>query len=299
MWTVRALFACVVTLAAAQHVASSETERPHIILIVADDLGWNDVGFHGMNHIPTPNIDALAASGVTLQQHCVTPICTPSRAALLTARYPIHTGMQHGVLYGMEPRGLPLGETLLPQHLRRLGYRTHLVGKWHLGSHSKHYLPLHRGFESHLGFWTGKIDMYDHTNAEQGSWGTDFRRNFTTAHDLFGKYATDIYTEEAVRVIRSHDARSPLFLMVAHSAVHSGNPWEPIRAPDHLVDSFSHIADSSRRRFAGDPLFLMVAHSAVHSGNPWEPIRAPDQLVDSFSHIADPSRRRFAGDPVS
>ncbi|KAI5630822.1 sulfatase domain-containing protein [Phthorimaea operculella] len=295
MWTVRALLAFVVTLAAAQHVASSETERPHIILIVADDLGWNDVGFHGMNHIPTPNIDALAASAspcsstasphlhplraalltarypihaaacrVTLQQHCVTP-SAPSRAALLTARYPIHTGMQHGVLYGMEPRGLPLGETLLPQHLRRLGYRTHLVGKWHLGSHSKHYLPLHRGFESHLGFWTGKIDMYDHTNAEQGSWGTDFRRNFTTAHDLFGKYATDIYTEEAVRVIRSHDARSPLFLMVAHSAVHSGNPWEPIRAPDQLVDSYSHIADPSRRRFAAELSKLDESVGAVVS----------------------------------
>ncbi|KAJ2950343.1 hypothetical protein O0L34_g8574 [Tuta absoluta] len=250
MWTVRAFLAIAVTLAAAQHVASSDSERPHIILIVADDLGWNDVGFHGMNHVPTPNIDALAASGVILQQHYVTPVCTPSRAALLTARYPIHTGMQHGVLYGMEARGLPLTEKLLPQHLRALGYRTHLVGKWHLGSHSKDYLPLHRGFESHLGFWTGKIDMYDHTNAEQGSWGTDFRRNFTTAHDLFGKYATDVYTEEAIRVIRAHNASEPLFLMVAHSAVHSGNPWEPIRAPDRLVDSFSHIADPSRRRFA-------------------------------------------------
>ncbi|XP_049888147.1 arylsulfatase I isoform X2 [Pectinophora gossypiella] len=225
--------------------------RPHIVLIVADDLGWNDVGFHGMSHIPTPNLDALAASGRPLQRYYVAPVCTPSRAALMTGKYPIHTGMQHSVIYGMEPRGLPLSEKILPQYLKELGYKTHLVGKWHLGHFKREYLPLNRGFDSHLGFWTGKIDMYDHTNMEHDTWGHDFRRGFSNAYDLFGRYVTDVYTDEAIKVIEAHNASCPLFLMVAHSAVHSGNPNQPIRAPDDTVDSFRNISDPRRQRFAG------------------------------------------------
>ncbi|XP_045534123.1 arylsulfatase I [Papilio machaon] len=226
------------------------SDRPHIILIIADDLGWNDVSFHGSNQIPTPNIDALAWSGLVLNNYYVTPICTPSRAALMTGKYPIHTGMQHGVIYGTEPRGLPLSEKLLPEYLRELGYRTHLVGKWHLGSYKRDYLPLNRGFDTHLGFWTGRIDMYDHTSFEFGSWGFDFRRGFEVAHDLFGQYATDVYTNEAVRVIMSHNASAPLFLTVAHSAVHSGNPAEFLRAPDSAIDKFGHIRPFQRQKFA-------------------------------------------------
>ncbi|XP_045763072.1 arylsulfatase I-like isoform X2 [Maniola jurtina] len=185
-----------------------------------------------------------------LHNYYVTPICTPSRAALMTGKYPIHTGMQHTVLFGAEPRGLPLPEKLLPEYLKDVGYRTHLVGKWHLGSYKKEYLPMYRGFDSHVGFWTGKIDMYDHTNQEKGHWGFDFRRGFSVAHDLFGEYATDIYTKEAVKVINSHNKSEPLFLMVAHSAVHSGNPSEYIRAPDGLVANFTRIENFQRRKFA-------------------------------------------------
>ncbi|XP_050679901.1 arylsulfatase I isoform X1 [Leptidea sinapis] len=224
--------------------------KPNIILIIADDLGWNDIGFHGSNELRTPNIDALASSGLSLHNYYVAPICTPSRASLMTGKYGIHTGMQHGVIYGMEPRGLPLSETILPQYLKKEGYSTHLVGKWHLGSYKKKYLPLNRGFDSHLGFWTGKIDMYDHTTEEKGVWGFDFRRGFAVAHDLFGKYATDVYTEEAVKIIKSHNTLNPLFLMVAHSAVHTGNPYEPIRAPEPRVAEFEHIQDPQRRKFA-------------------------------------------------
>ncbi|KAG6438568.1 hypothetical protein O3G_MSEX000065 [Manduca sexta] len=224
--------------------------RPNIILFLADDLGWNDVGFHGSNDISTPNIDALAYSGLVLQNYYVTPICTPSRAALMTGKYPIHTGMQHGVIYGAEPRGLPLTEKILPQYLKDLGYKTHLIGKWHLGSYKREYLPLNRGFDSHVGFWTGRIDMYDHTSMEHGSWGFDFRRGFKVAHDSFGRYATDVYTNEAIKVIKGHNASEPLFLMVSHSAVHSGNPYEPLRAPESEVEKFKHISDPKRQKFA-------------------------------------------------
>ncbi|KAJ8976024.1 hypothetical protein NQ317_003565 [Molorchus minor] len=206
--------------------------RPHIIFIIADDLGWNDVGFHGSNQIPTPNIDALAYSGLILNNYYVTPICTPSRSALMTGYYPIHTGMQHSVLYGAEARGLPLSEKLLPQYLEELGYDNHIVGKWHLG------------------FWTGHQDYFDHTAVENPGWGLDMRRNLNVAYDLHGQYSTDIFTRESVRIINSHNVSSPLFLYLAHTAVHSGNPYEPLRAPDSEIQKFSYIKDYSRQRFA-------------------------------------------------
>lgn len=141
-------------------------KKPHIIVIVADDLGWNDVGFHGSNQIPTPNIDALAYSGIILQNYYVNPICTPSRSALMTGLHPIHTGMQSGVLVGAAPYGLPLKHKILPQFLNDLGYKSIAVGKWHLGSHSANYTPVNRGFDSHVGYWTGHEDYYDHTAQE-------------------------------------------------------------------------------------------------------------------------------------
>nr|UNO37543.1 sulf1 [Psylliodes attenuatus] len=229
---------------------TTEISRPHIIFIVADDLGWNDVGFHGSNQIPTPNIDALAYSGLILNNYYVTALCTPSRSALMTGKYPIHTGMQHTVLFGAEARGLPLKEKLLPQYLVELGYENHIVGKWHLGSYKKEYTPLYRGFKSHLGYWTGHHDYNEHTAMEAPGWGLDMRRNLSVAYDLHGKYSTDIFTQESVKIIKNHNTSNPLFLYVAHAAVHSGNPYNPLPAPDDLVKNFSYIDNYNRQRFA-------------------------------------------------
>ncbi|XP_055695304.1 arylsulfatase B [Lutzomyia longipalpis] len=224
---------------------------PNIVFILADDLGWNDVGFHGSNQIPTPNIDALAFSGIILNHYYVTPICTPSRAALMTGKYPVHLGMQHTVLYAAEPRGLPLKEKLLPEHLRNLGYVNHIVGKWHLGHYKKVYTPLYRGFDTHVGFWSGRQDYFDHTSIEKPSWGLDMRRGMDVAFDLHGKYLTDIISQESVRVIHNHNNSQPLFLYMAHGAVHSGNPYNPLPAPDAKVMQFeSTITDFNRKKFA-------------------------------------------------
>ncbi|XP_039281072.1 arylsulfatase I [Nilaparvata lugens] len=228
----------------------ANAKRPHIIFIVADDLGWNDVGFHGSDQIPTANIDALAYSGLILNNYYVSPICTPSRSALMTGKHPIHTGMQHGVLYGAEPRGLPLSEKLLPEYLAELGYTNHIVGKWHLGSYKKEYTPLYRGFQSHTGYWTGHHDYYDHSAVETGFWGFDMRRGMDVAWDLHGKYSTDIFTDESVRIIRGHNSSRPLFLYIGHVAVHSANPYSPLPAPDELVAKFTTIEDFNRRKFA-------------------------------------------------
>lgn len=230
----------------------ADPHRPHVIVIVADDLGFNDVGFHGSTQIPTPNIDALAYSGVILNNYYVQPICTPSRSALMTGKHPIHTGLQHSTIGGPHPYGLALSEILLPTYLASLGYTNHHVGKWHLGFFQETYTPIFRGFESHFGYWTGRIDYFDHTSLEQpGFWGYDMRRNMSLAYDCYGKYTTDLFTAEAVEIINEHNTSQPLFLYLAHLAVHSGNPYAPLQAPEEVVKKFSYIEDENRRKFAG------------------------------------------------
>ncbi|XP_015512998.2 arylsulfatase B-like [Neodiprion lecontei] len=228
------------------------SKKPHIVVILADDLGWNDVSFHGSNQIPTPNIDALAYNGVILNSHYVPALCTPSRSALMTGKYPIHLGMQHSVILEPEPRGLPLKEKLLPEYLRDAGYKTHAIGKWHLGYHRVAYTPTYRGFDSHFGYWNGLQDYYSHEVAAtfDSYRGFDMRRNMTVARDTAGKYSTDLFTEEAVRLIETHNPDDPMFMYLSHLAPHTGNQDNPFQAPDEEVAKFTHIVDPERRIYA-------------------------------------------------
>ncbi|KAB7495903.1 Arylsulfatase B [Armadillidium nasatum] len=232
--------------------SQSSKSRPNIIFILADDLGWNDVGFHGNDLISTPNIDALAYSGVILNNYYVQPLCTPSRGAFLTGMYPIHTGLQHHVILATSPYGLPLKFTLFPHYLKGLGYSTRLVGKWHLGHFRKEYTPTFRDFDSHYGYWTGVIDYFNYTDAFEtgGSPGYDFRRDMKIEYPKIGTYATDLFTDESVKIINQHDRSKPLFLFLSHLATHVGNPGTPLQAPEEAIQRFSHIEDESRRIFA-------------------------------------------------
>lgn len=124
------------------------------------------------------------------------------------------------------------------------------MGKWHLGSYKKVYLPLMRGFESHVGPWTGHHDYFDHTAEETGMWGLDMRRGYDIAYDLHGKYTTDVITDESVKIIKNHNASQPLFLYIAHTAVHSSNPYSPLPAPDDTVAKIKNITDFKRKKFA-------------------------------------------------
>ncbi|XP_049517571.1 arylsulfatase B-like isoform X2 [Dermacentor silvarum] len=154
--------AIVIVLVAVGVMWPSRRKQPHIVFILADDLGWNDVSYHGSHQIRTPNIDALAWNGVRFDRLYYQPLCSPSRAALMTGRYPIHTGMQHHIILQNEPRGLPLHLKLLPEWLNGLGYSSYMVGKWHLGFHKTEYTPTRRGFSSHVGSWGGFVDYYSH-----------------------------------------------------------------------------------------------------------------------------------------
>lgn len=101
------------------------------------------------------------------------------------------------------------------------------------------------------GYWTGHQDYFDHTAVENPGWGLDMRKNMSVAYDLHGKYSTDLFTEESVRLINEHDVSKPLFLYLAHAAVHSGNPYNPLPAPDEEVEKFKYIGDYKRQRYAG------------------------------------------------
>ena len=138
--------------------------QPNILLILADDLGYNDVPWHNPTII-APHLASLARAGTILTQNYVQPKCAPSRAALLSGRYPYRTGRQHESLPPQMPTGLSTRYQLLPELLARAGYTSHLVGKWHLGFCHPAYLPTSRGFHTHHGFWLAEQDYYSRCSA--------------------------------------------------------------------------------------------------------------------------------------
>ena len=139
-----------VALLAIGSFACTESEapaRPNVLIVVADDLGWGDIGYHG-SEIRTPRIDRLASESVRLERFYAQPLCTPTRAALMTGRYPLRYGLQTGVIPGAGTYGLSTEEHLLPQLLKDAGYTTAMVGKWHLGHAKPEYWPRQRGFDA-------------------------------------------------------------------------------------------------------------------------------------------------------
>ncbi|XP_055526842.1 arylsulfatase B-like [Wyeomyia smithii] len=231
---------------------SKRSSRPNIIIIIADDLGWNDVSFHGSLQIPTPNLDALAYSGIMLNRHYTPPLCTPSRASLMTGKHPINIGMQHHVIESDQPWGLGLDQKLMPQYFQEAGYKTRLVGKWHLGFFQKAYTPTQRGFESHFGYVGPYIDYWDHSlqMSNSSTRGLDIRRDLEVDYTVNGTYATDLFNSEAVRIVKDHNRTDPLFLVLTHLAPHAGNEDDPLQAPEEDVQRFSYIKNENRRVLA-------------------------------------------------
>ena len=221
--------------------------RPHVVLFLADDLGWQDVGFHG-SEIETPHLDQLARDGARLEQFYVQPVCSPTRSSLMTGRYPIRQGLQVGVIWPWADFGLPLEERTLPEALGDVGYRTAIVGKWHLGCHEPAYLPRARGFDHQYGHYLGAIDYYSHERMG----GLDWHRNGRALREE--GYTTNLIGDEAVDVITNHDASTPLFLYVPFNAPHT-----PLQAPQEYIDRYAHIEDERRRKYAAMVTCMDVA----------------------------------------
>ncbi|EDO33632.1 predicted protein [Nematostella vectensis] len=221
-------------------VVLQSSAKPHLLFVLADDLGWSDVGFHG-SKIQTPNIDRLAANGVILDNYYVQPVCTPTRASLMTGKYPIHTGLQHGIIHNGRPYGLPLNLTLLPQKLRKAGYSTHMLGKWHLGFYNWESTPTYRGFDTFYGFYSGAENHYTHVQDHY----LDLRDNEEIVRDQNGTYSAHLFTKRAEQIVRAHDPSTPLFMYMAFQNVHS-----PVQAPKEYIDRYSFIKDPLRRTYA-------------------------------------------------
>jgi arylsulfatase A-like enzyme len=227
------LFCASFTQAVAQ-----DAPRPNILYIVADDLGWKDVGFHGSD-IRTPTLDALAAGGARLEQYYAEPMCTPTRAAIMTGRYPLRYGLQTGVIPQGHTYGLATDEWLLPQALKDAGYETAIVGKWHLGHADPKFWPRQRGFDHQYGPLIGEIDYFTHKVDEAVDW---YRDNEVVIEE---GYSTTLLGNDAVKLIEEHDTAVPLFLYLAFNAVHT-----PFQAPQEYLDQYSSIEDPSRRAYA-------------------------------------------------
>jgi len=213
--------------------------RPHIVYIVSDDQGWKDVGFRGSD-IQTPAIDSLAATGARLEQFYAQPMCTPTRACLMTGRYPFRYGLQTLVIPSSHTYGLPTDEWLLPQALKEAGYKTAIVGKWHLGHADPKFWPRQRGFDHQYGPLIGEIDYFTHEQHHVIDW---FRNNKKVKEK---GYSTTLLGNEAVRVIEQHEPGTPLYLYLTFNSPHT-----PYQAPKEYLDRYRHIDDPSRRAYAG------------------------------------------------
>ncbi|MEP0369027.1 MAG: sulfatase-like hydrolase/transferase [Cyclobacteriaceae bacterium] len=200
--------------------------RPNILIIIADDLGWGDVGYHASD-IRTPNIDQLAQEGIELNRFYVAPICSPTRAGLLTGRFPDRYGLRNNVVRPWLDFGLDTTEVTLPEMLAEAGYRNRgLVGKWHLGHSRRAYHPLNRGYSYFYGHLNGAIDYFTLKREGEKDWHENFLPSLDTG------YATDLIGEKSLELIRSFaDEDSPFFLQVAFNAPHS-----PLQATRQYLD---------------------------------------------------------------
>ncbi len=214
--------------------AANAAEKPNIIIIMADDLGWNDVGYHG-SEIKTPNLDRLAATGKRLTRFYAHPTCSPTRASLLTGQSALRLGVTRPYSK-LNPNGLPLDRKLLPEFLKQHGYQTALAGKWHLGPRKKAHLPNARGFDSFYGHVTGGVGYWDHVHGGHYDW----QRDGITARDE--GYTTQLLAAEAVRVVRNRNKEKPFFLYLA-----LGAPHLPNEAPAEALAQYAHIASEKRR----------------------------------------------------
>jgi arylsulfatase A-like enzyme len=211
--------------------------RTNIVLIVADDLGYADLGFQGSPDVLTPYLDSLAAAGAHLTDAYVSsPVCSPSRAGLLTGRYPQRFGLEFNPPSPSPPEfGLPPEETTLAEELKGAGYFTGMVGKWHLGTAAEFH-PLNRGFDEFFGFLGGS-----HSYVDWSSGDNPILRGFEQVDG--GAYLTDAFSREAVSFIRRH-ADMPFFLYLSYSAVH--RPME--EPPQKYMVRFPDVADPRRRK---------------------------------------------------
>ena len=229
---------------------------PHIVFILADDLSWNALGgFDADSDIAfaAPGLQALATQGIRMTNYYAQELCTPSRAALLTGRYPVSMGMQYGTVLASKPWGMPLDETTVAEVLRAAGgYKTHAIGKWHLGHHTANYLPTARGFDTFTGYLDGENNYFSKRDPQNLGY-RDFMTSDAACYYVYNKtdvgtYSTRLYRDLAIDVINAHDAATaPLFLYLAFQVTVARSNRLAHEPSPHLLSS---SPCSSGRTFA-------------------------------------------------
>jgi arylsulfatase A-like enzyme len=222
------------------HHGPAAEARPNIVIILADDLGYADIGVHGCTDIPTPFIDSIARHGVRFTNgYANGSFCTPTRAALMSGRYQHRSGNED---LSNTTGPLPQGIKTLPDRLRAAGYMTAMVGKWHLGDHPG-FTPTDRGFDEFFGF-VGGGHQYIIQPGGKGEYNAPILRNGEPTNEQ--RYLTDAFGEEACAFVeRQRDARRPFFLYLAFNSVHT-----PLQAIEKYLRRFPDIADPRRRTYA-------------------------------------------------
>ncbi len=230
----------VLVLSMAQAVDGAPASKPNILLILADDLGYADVGFNGGKTFATPNVDRLAATGINLTDFRACPMCSPTRAGLMTGRWPLRFGLMRAVVPPWSPHGLPASEKTLPELLASAGYEQRgIIGKWHLGHARREFLPLSHGFTHFYGHYNGAIDYFTHEREGECDWHRDHR---TVREE---GYSTDLLGVEAGRFIREAPPGKPWFLYLPFNAPHS-----PYQAKTEDLARYPQLKQPDRRAYA-------------------------------------------------
>lgn len=271
---VRSVLVLLVWLAATSCVSAAQ---PNLLLIVADDMGYGDLSCYGSKQIATPNLDRLAAGGVRCTDGDVSgPVCAPSRAGLLTGRYGSRFGFEHNLSHPEYLRdefaGIPLDEVLLPQRLKELGYRTGIVGKWHLGEAVAGHHPCERGFDFFFGMLGGSHAYFPTVKKNQ------LLRNHDKPTEIRTPYLTDWFTLEALDFIQAKgDAANeadaqPWFLYLSYNTPHG-----PMQAKEEDIARYAHIQNKTRR------IYCAMQHCMdVNIGKILDTLEASGQLDNTL-----------------
>ena len=252
------LFAALILSARAVDIPSqSTTTKPHIVFVMVDDWGWANVGYHRSSHLRsyTPNMDSLVKEGLQLDQHYVYKWCAPSRSAFLTGRLPIHVNDAKNVKISAhnpnDPvsgyQGVPRNMTMISAKMKKAGYATHQVGKWHVGFATPDHIPKGRGFDTSFGYFNAANDYYTKTIYSCNNtpimdlWDTDEPVSDTnsTGED---HYEEALFRDRLLGIVSNHDPSEPLFLYYAPHIVHG-----PYQVPQKYLEKFDFIKNDKRQ----------------------------------------------------
>ena len=233
----RNFLTCSASALACPAAALAAPSSPNVLIILADDLGWHDVGYHG-SEIRTPNIDKLAAAGTRFERAYSFPVCSPTRSGFMTGRSPMRLGTGYTVIRPWSEFGIAADERFMPEAFQAAGYQTSITGKWHLGHAYRKFLPRARGFDKSYGHVNGAIDYYTH----ERDGGLDWNRNGSSLREE--GYTTFLFGNETIKLIKGRDKNRPFFHYLPFNSPHA-----PLQAPAEFIDKYANIKDDKRRRY--------------------------------------------------